>query len=238
MIADDPEGADEGVDSLREKAEVGLKMVDGWRVVLAGRPNVGKSRLLNALAGYERAIVDPSPGTTRDVVTIRAAFDGWPVELADTAGLRASDDAIEAAGVASALVRQGTADLVVLVLDRSGPFTEDDRRWIASYPDALLVANKSDLPPAWDPEGLGLDVATVSAERGDGIEALASAIARRLVPDPPAPGSGVPFRPVARPAARRCLARHSGGRPRLGRGPPRGPARAPPRTGPADPRSG
>ena len=67
---------------------VGLRLVSGWRVVLAGRPNVGKSRLLNALAGYERAIVDPTPGTTRDVVTVRTALDGWPVELADTAGLR------------------------------------------------------------------------------------------------------------------------------------------------------
>ncbi len=161
--------------------------------MLAGRPNVGKSRLLNALAGYERAIVDPSPGTTRDVVTIRVALDGWPVELADTAGLRASDDAVEAAGIATARARQGEADLVVLVLDRSEPLTEADLALHETYGRAVVVANKADLPASWRPEGP--EILTISAERGDGIEALAAAIARRLVPDPPAPGAGVPFRP-------------------------------------------
>jgi tRNA modification GTPase len=192
-IADDPATALAGVEALRRRAEVGLRLVSGWRVVLAGRPNVGKSRLLNALAGYERAIVDPSPGTTRDVVTIRVAFDGWPVELADTAGLRAADEAVEAAGVATARARQGEADLVVLVLDRSEPLTEADLSLRETYPRALVVANKADLPPAWRPEGA--EILTISAERGDGIEALAAAIARRLVPDPHPAGAGVPFRP-------------------------------------------
>jgi tRNA modification GTPase len=80
----------------------GCVLVSGWRVVLAGRPNVGKSRLLNALAGYERALVDPVPGTTRDIVTIRTALDGWPVDLSDTAGLRPTSEPIEATGVALA----------------------------------------------------------------------------------------------------------------------------------------
>jgi tRNA modification GTPase len=193
-IAADPASAIAGVEALRTRSEVGLRLVSGWNVVLAGRPNVGKSRLLNALAGYDRAIVDPTPGTTRDVVTARLALDGWPVELADTAGLRASDDPIEAAGVASARARQGEADLVVLVLDRSEPLTDADRALIETHACALVVANKADLAAAWQPDSP--EVLTVSAERGDGIGHLASAIARRVVPDPPLPGAGVPFRPA------------------------------------------
>jgi tRNA modification GTPase len=189
----DPAAARTIVSGLRARGEVGLRLVSGWRVVLAGRPNVGKSRLLNALAGYDRAIVDPTPGTTRDVVTVRTAFDGWPVELADTAGLRPSDDPIEASGIALARARHGQADLVVLVLDRSEPLTDADHALIAAHPAALAVANKADLPAAWDPEALA--ALPVSAERGDGIAALAAALGRRLVPDPPPPEAGVPFRP-------------------------------------------
>jgi tRNA modification GTPase len=199
-VADDPGAALQGLESLRGRALVGLRLINGWRVVLAGRPNVGKSRLLNALAGYGRAIVDASPGTTRDVVTVRTALDGWPVELADTAGLRDSTDATEAAGIALARARQGEADLVLVVLDRSEPLTETDRMLAESAGEGrtptptLTVANKSDLAPAWDPPDAG--VLTISAERGDGIEALTLALARRLVPTPPTPGAGVPFRPA------------------------------------------
>lgn len=189
----DPATGSEHVKSLLRRSELGLRLVSGWRVVLSGRPNVGKSRLLNALAGYARAIVAPTPGTTRDVVTVRTALDGWPVELADTAGLRDSDDLIEASGIALARTRQREADLILLVLDGSEPLTESDRLLVESYRQALIVANKCDLPRAWDPDQAG--ALAVSAERGDGIEALGLAIARRLVPDPPAPGAGVPFRP-------------------------------------------
>ncbi len=89
--------------------------------MLAGRINVGKSSLLNALAGYARAIVHPAPGTTRDAVAITAAIDGWPVELCDTAGLRAAGDAVERAGIDRARERLAAADLVILVTDRSAP---------------------------------------------------------------------------------------------------------------------
>jgi len=178
--------------ALLRRAAVGLHLVCGWRVVLAGRPNVGKSRLLNALAGYQRAIVTPTPGTTRDVVTLRTALDGWPVELADTAGLRPTVDPIEATGIALARARQRAADLVLVVLDRSEPRTAADAEVLADHPDALRVANKSDLPAAWDAQLLG--ALPISAQTGDGIERLISTLARRLVPEPPAPGSGVPFR--------------------------------------------
>ena len=189
-IRDDPGSALAGIESLLAMAPVGTRLVEGWRVVLAGRPNVGKSRLLNALLGYDRAIVDPSPGTTRDVVGARTAFDGWPVELSDTAGLRDSSDPIEAAGVARALESQRAADLVVLVLDRSRPLVDEDRALMAAHPSALIVANKADMPGVW--EGVGLVV--VSAERGDGILDLATEIGHQLVPTPPLPGSALPFR--------------------------------------------
>ena len=185
----DPSDALAAIDALLATAPVGTRLVEGWRVVLAGRPNVGKSRLLNTLLGYDRAIVDPTPGTTRDVVAARAAFDGWPVELSDTAGLRATVDPIETEGVARARATQKAAELVLLVLDRSRPLDDDDHRLFAEHPTALIVANKSDLPLAWD--GIGL---VVSAERGDGIDLLAAEIGRRLVPMPPPSGSALIFR--------------------------------------------
>jgi tRNA modification GTPase len=196
----DPVTAIHDLETLRRHAAIGVRMVVGWRVVLAGRPNVGKSRLLNALAGYSRAIVDPAPGTTRDVVTVRTALDGWPVELADTAGVRDPEGPIEAAGIALARARQRAADLVVLVLDRSEPWTQDDRALVAAARSAeaaattLVVANKSDLPAAWEP--MPGTMRLVSAERGAGIEPLISALGRRLVPMPPPPGAAVPFRPA------------------------------------------
>jgi tRNA modification GTPase len=187
----------ERLDTLIGRGPVGLRLLTGWKVVISGRPNVGKSRLFNALAGFARAIVDPMPGVTRDVVTLRTAFGGWPIELADTAGIRETEDAIERLGIARTRREQKDADLALIVLDRSEPLQTLDRELIEAASDALLVANKSDLPPAWDPDTAfagSSSVATVSAERGDGLDELIAAIVRRLVPDPPAPGDAVPFR--------------------------------------------
>ena len=178
------------IDMLLDRAEFGTRLISGYRVVLAGRPNVGKSRLLNALVGFDRAIVDPAPGTTRDVVSARTAIDGLSVEIADTAGLRSTDDPIEAAGVARARTDQRRADLVLLVFDQSEPLTDADHRLVFEYPKALIVANKLDLPQAWAWDG-----SVVSAEKGIGIEALLGAIGHRLVPNPPPPGADLPFRP-------------------------------------------
>ena len=194
LAGSDAAMADERLERLIARGSVGLRLTRGWTVVLAGRSNVGKSRLLNTLAGYERAIVSPTPGTTRDVVSLRTALDGWPIELSDTAGLRASADPVEAEGIALARAHQAGADLTLLVLDRSEPLTEVDRSLLREPSRALVVANKADLPAAWTPTDPA--TLTVSAERGDGLEWLVAAIVRRLVPDPPEPGAGVPFRPA------------------------------------------
>lgn len=192
LLGKDPVQAAARLEALMARATIGRRLVEGWRIVLAGRPNVGKSRLLNALAGYERAIVAPVPGTTRDIITVRTALGGWPVELADTAGLRPAADPIEAAGVALARSQHEAADVLLLVLDRSEPLTGADCDLLRAFPEALVVANKSDLPAAWGPSASGW--LTVSAERGDGIDGLIAALTRRLVPEPPPPGAGVPFR--------------------------------------------
>ena len=121
-----------GLDALIERGALGLRLLSGWKVVLIGRPNVGKSRLLNALSGFRRAIVDELPGTTRDVVAFRTAFGGWPVELADTAGIRATPDEVEHLGIERAKEELRTADLVLLVLDRSEYLRPIDVQLIAT----------------------------------------------------------------------------------------------------------
>ena len=114
-------------------------------MVLAGRPNVGKSSLMNALAGHGRSIVHHAPGTTRDAVTLTTAIDGWPVELCDTAGLRPAGDALESAGIERAQERLARADLVVLVCDQSMPWSAEDQALLDQWPEAVLVHNKCDL---------------------------------------------------------------------------------------------
>jgi tRNA modification GTPase len=95
----DRAAASDQIDRLLDRADVGQHLLRPWRVALAGRPNAGKSTLINALVGYTRAIVHHLPGTTRDVVTADAAFDGWPVELSDMAGLRSGGGTTETEGV-------------------------------------------------------------------------------------------------------------------------------------------
>src|SRR5262249_24089206 len=135
------------------------------------------------------------------------AIDGWPVALSDTAGLRDAQHPIEAAGIEAARRQTAAADLRLLVFDRSAPFTSEDRELHATWPDALIVHNKSDFPPHPDPRPTGL---AVSALTGAGIETLLHAIADRLVPNPPEPGAAVSFHArhvEALVAARGALAR-------------------------------
>jgi tRNA modification GTPase len=203
-----PQVAQHRLQQLLRAARLGVRLVEPFRVVLAGRPNVGKSSLINAMVGYERAIVFDQPGTTRDVVTAATAIDGWPVEMADTAGLRAAAEPLEAEGVARSRRAMQSADCLILVFDLSQPWTSADSQLLADWPQAIVVHNKADLTPPGDrrtagsparaghwPEGEALRPpgCWTSATMGMGIEGLLAAIAQRLVPGAPPPGAPVPF---------------------------------------------
>ncbi len=194
---------------LAGRGNVGRHLVMPFEVVLAGLPNVGKSSLINALVGYDRAIVYDAPGTTRDIVTAETAIDGWPVTLSDTAGLRASCDAIEAAGVRGAQSRLQSADLVVLVFEAHRPALEEEQRLQSQFPAALVVANKCDLvtesPQSIPTQHLPGDPLRTSAITGEGIAELLTAISRCLVPDPPEPGAAMPFRTAQIQALERAI---------------------------------
>ncbi len=177
---------------LAAQRAAGLHLTTPFTVALAGRPNVGKSSLLNALAGFERAIVFDAPGTTRDVLELETAIDGWPVQLTDMAGLRETPDPVESSGVQAAREHLQTVDLVVLVLDGSQPLTAEDHALHVQFPHALVVRNKSDLI-ADTPQPSAADGLCVSALGGEGIPALLEAISRRLLAHPPAAGEAVPF---------------------------------------------
>lgn len=184
------------IDGLLHWADFGAHLTRPWKVVLAGRPNVGKSSLINALLGYTRSIVFDQPGTTRDVVTATTAFDGWPIEFSDTAGLRASSEPLEAAGIERARRALAEADLSVVLIDLSVPTTEDDRVLLAALPEARVVAHKCDLPPwdgpdAWEGE-LARGWPRVSSKTGEGVDALIREISARLVPEGPSAGTPVP----------------------------------------------
>ena len=179
------------------RADLGRHLTNPWRVVLAGWPNVGKSSLVNALLGYQRAIVHPSPGTTRDVVAAAAALEGWPLELRDTAGLRTGGHPVERAGVARARDELRSGDLVLLIFDASQPWSAAAEALCRSRPDALVVHNKCDLPAAAgvaarDNPERAAGVWT-SALTGEGLDRLIRALVTRLVPRPPLPGDPVPF---------------------------------------------
>jgi tRNA modification GTPase len=158
----------------------GRLLRDGMTVVLAGRPNSGKSSLLNRLAGYDAAIVTDIPGTTRDILRERIDIDGLPLHVLDTAGLRDSDDVVEREGVRRAAVEMSRADRVLFVIDTSDDptgqaFTDERARLPPEVPVTLLF-NKTDL-------GAGIPVAdtwsgpprlNVSAATGAGLDLLRS----------------------------------------------------------------
>ena len=182
--------AEQQLTKLIALADLGLHLTNPWRIVFAGPPNVGKSSLVNAILGYERAIVFDQPGTTRDVLTATTALDGWPMELIDTAGLRESVDEIEAQGVLRARGQIETADIVVFVTDNS--WTRDNRP-DRTFPakQVLIVANKADLLSGT--ELIAADSIQTSAVTGSGLDVLMRAIVERLVPTTPQPGDSIPF---------------------------------------------
>lgn len=169
--------AEEVLESLARQAAYGQAVFSGWKIAIVGPPNAGKSSLLNAVLGFDRAIVTPIPGTTRDTLAERVEISGFPCLLVDTAGLRESPDLVESMGIERALQERETADLVWEVFDASASSPPSD-----VDPRALRVANKIDLSPA-PPGSIG-----VSCLTGEGLAALIEATSERL---PEAPSSPV-----------------------------------------------
>ena len=150
---------------------------EGAAVALSGSPNVGKSSLMNALLGFERAIVDPEAGTTRDVLSERVQAGGRLFTLMDTAGQRQDAGRVEMAGIARAVETEKTADVVVAVLDLSRPLYDSDRELLSRRDERFIVAeNKCDLPAARERVEGSLPV---SARTGEGMDALMEEILRR-----------------------------------------------------------
>ena len=155
---------------------------EGLRVVLGGRPNAGKSSLLNALIGGERAIVTDIPGTTRDTLSESIQIDGLRVILTDTAGLRETGDAVERIGVARAKKALDEADVRVLVLDGSCPIEKEDMDALLGLAPHIVVLSKGDLAAVVSPAEAeaafpGAAVMTVCAPKGEGLDALKRAMA-------------------------------------------------------------
>ncbi|WP_221089116.1 tRNA uridine-5-carboxymethylaminomethyl(34) synthesis GTPase MnmE [Deinococcus aquaedulcis] len=170
--------AERELQDLVRTAHAGQVATRGARLALIGRPNAGKSSLLNALVGYERSIVTPLPGTTRDYLEAGLELAGVPVTLVDTAGIRETGDQIEAAGVQQALTLAGAADLVLALEDGSRP-REALGADLAGAGRVLRVRTKADLPPAWtDPGAL-----EVSAVTGQGLPELREAVRAALLGD-------------------------------------------------------
>jgi len=167
------EQARDALARLRIDAERGRRLRDGLHAVLIGPPNAGKSSLLNALAGSERAIVTDIAGTTRDTLRETIRIDGLELELVDTAGLREGGDAIEREGMRRARAEMQRADLAIVVLDARDP--EAGRQAIgdaaAQAARQLWILNKCDLLPQW-PQRLDDDTIAISAASGQGLEQL------------------------------------------------------------------
>jgi len=179
------------VDEWLRKSEAGRLIREGLTVAIVGRPNVGKSTLLNALLAEDRAIVTPIPGTTRDTIEEDASLDGIPVRWIDTAGLRDADHPVEAEGVRRTLGAIDRADLLLLMVDTSEPKVDDDPVLSLSVNiPSLLVLNKSDLPDEWGPipPGPWQTAVRVSAKTELGIEGLRRVILRIVA------SGGVPTR--------------------------------------------
>lgn len=163
------------LDTHLDDGNRGERIRDGYQITIIGPPNAGKSSLLNALAGREAAIVTDIPGTTRDIVEVRLVLGGYAVTLADTAGLRETQDVVESEGVRRALTHADSADLVIGVLDASDD-KQQDYTEISSKSD-LIVLNKIDLVSELTPHD-SEGVVPVSARSGEGLTDLLSEMTR------------------------------------------------------------
>ena len=166
------------LEQLIGESEQGVRLATGATIAIVGRPNAGKSSLLNRWSGAETAIVTEIPGTTRDLLNVDVVLRGLAVRLVDTAGLRETDDPVEREGVRRALNQLADADLVIHLRDLAAPDAQVPADWLAAASEVIEVWNKADLV-ADAPDG------AISARSGVGVDALTERVVRQLghVPD-------------------------------------------------------
>lgn len=174
-----------GMEQLLSTYRQARLFTQGLRVVIAGKPNVGKSSLLNRLTGRKKAIVTDIPGTTRDLITETIDLDGACIHLTDTAGIRPPTNAIEKEGIDLVWRQMEETDILLLLFDGSKPLTDEDFQILEQSQNynvkILMTVNKCDLPPAWnnllpDHPLYGKPLLSLSAKFGNGLEDLKKAI--------------------------------------------------------------
>ena len=172
------------MDELLRTADEGQLLRHGVRAAIVGRPNAGKSSLLNQLLGRDRAIVSPIPGTTRDTIEETANIRGLPIIFVDTAGLREARDEIEREGIRRSRESLAQAELILHVLDASEPLTKADEIYLKEFADKkrILVLNKTDLPVKLEVRSQKSEVRMVDVccTNGSGIEALKDEIKKLI----------------------------------------------------------
>ena len=178
------------LERLLQSHERGKLMTGGIPAAIAGRPNAGKSSLLNALLGYDRAIVTAIPGTTRDTIEEKLRIGRLTLRLIDTAGIRDTDDEVERLGVERSRAAMSKAELVIAVVDGSGEITDEDREVIAqaeAAPKGIVVLSKRDIAEPDAEITTALPVVSLSSVTGDGMDELERVIAERFpLPEVPA----------------------------------------------------
>ena len=206
-IHDDIAALKSGIQSHLADNRRGERLRDGVRVAIIGAPNVGKSSLLNALAQRDVAIVSEHAGTTRDVIEVHLDLGGYPVILADTAGLRDAVDDVEREGVRRSIRRAEDSDLKIVMFDASAGTPDEGSTLDQMDPGAIPVLNKVDLrKPDTAPEFAGIEATMISALSGDGLAALLTRIEQRVVEIFDASGAPALTRHRHREALEDCVA--------------------------------